>query len=209
MIRLSGFSYSVYTWIVRMALAERSLEFDWVEVNPFDPDSDNPHPFGRVPFLDHAGNAIYETAAITTYLEAALPGDSWTPVAPLAQARVAQVIGIVDSYGYRPMVRDVFGPAVFAPATGQSPDLERIERGMQASQPVLRALDEIAGEGAVLNGLLTRADLHLAPMVGYFTDHPPAAAMLADYPSLSEWFAAIRDRPSYASTRPGLADIRP
>ncbi|WP_375173984.1 glutathione S-transferase family protein [Pseudooceanicola sp.] len=206
MIRLWGFRYSVYTWIARMALAERGLAYDWSEVNPFDPEAENPHPFGRVPLLDHDGARIFETAAITTYLDEAFPGDSWTPDAPLSRSRVTQVIGMVDSYGYWPMVRDVFGPAVFAPATGRAPDQERIDGGLRDSLPVLDALEEIAAEGVVLNGALTRADLHLAPMVGYFAAHPPAAELLGERPCLSAWFSQIRQRPSYLDTQPGLPE---
>lgn len=205
-MQLWGFRYSVYTWIVRMALAERAVTYDWTEVNPFDPEAENPHPFGRVPMIGHNGMRLYEASAITTYIEHAWPGDSWTPVAPLARARVAQVIGIVDSYGYWPMVRDVFGPGVFAPATGRAPELDRIERGLANSAPVLAALEDIVAEGAILNGILTRADLHLAPMMAYFTAHPPAAAMLADHPHLAAWFAEIRTRHSFVATEPGLPD---
>jgi glutathione S-transferase len=206
-IHLWGFRFSVYTWIARMALAERGLEYERTEVNPFDPASDNPHPFGRVPMLGHDGKRIYETAAITAYLDLAFPGDRWTPGTALARARETQVIGIVDSYGYRAMVRDVFGPAVFAPATGRAPDHDRIAGGLTASAPVLAALEEIAAEGAVLNGTLSRADLHLAPMIGYFAAHPPAAEMLADHPRLDAWFAAISRRLCYTGTKPGLPDI--
>lgn len=204
MIRLWGYKYSVYTWIVRMALAERGLTHDWTEVNPFDPASDNPHPFGRVPMLGHGDLRLFEVSAITTYLDRAFPGDSWTPDAPLAQARVAQVIGIVDSYGYWPLVREVFAPVLSAQAEGRALDEALVAKGMATSQPVLAALEGIAAEGHVLTGELTRADLHLAPMISYFAIHPPAAQMLAEFPSLNAWFEAIRRRPSCVSTFPEL-----
>lgn len=203
-MHLWGFRYSVYTWIVRMALAERGLSYGWTEVNPFDPADSNPHPFDRVPMIEHDGRRIYEVSAITTYLDQAIPGPTWTPVDPLAQARVAQVIGIIDSYGYWAMVRDVFGPAVFSAATGRDVDLDRVVKGLEHSRPVLTALDDIANEGRALSGPLTRADLHLAPMLSYFADYPEAARMLADHPKLALRFDELRARSSFAGTKPDL-----
>ncbi len=209
MITLWGFRYSVYVRIVRMALAERGQSYEWNEVNPFDrptdpTDSGVPHPFGRVPVLDHNATRLYEATAITTYLDTAFLGNSWRPMGPLAQARVAQIINIIDSYGYRPMVRQVFDTAVFGPATGREVDPTQLTQGLKASEPVLAALENIAKEGLILNGSLTRADLHLAPMLGYFTAAPQGAAMLADHTHLSNWFETVKRRNSYIQTEPGL-----
>src|SRR6478735_9346904 len=66
---LHGYHYSVYVRIVRLALAEKGVAYDRVEVNPFVPDVPSAylalHPFGRVPTLVHDGFALYETGAIT------------------------------------------------------------------------------------------------------------------------------------------------
>jgi glutathione S-transferase len=37
------------------------------------------HPFGRVPAFEHDGFKLYETSAITRYLDAVLPGPAPTP----------------------------------------------------------------------------------------------------------------------------------
>lgn len=206
MIHVFGYKYSVYTWIVRLALAERQLTYGWTEVNPFDPNSANPHPFGRVPMLSHGDFRLYEVSAITTYLDTAFPGETWTPDTPEAKAQVAQVIGIVDSYGYWPMVREVFAPAVFASSEGETPNAGLIAEGMEKTKAVLAALEEIAAEGHVLSGPLTRADLHLAPMMGYFAAYPPAADILSEFERLSAWFAGVSQRPSYLATRPHLPE---
>ena len=74
---LHGYRYSVYNRIARLALAEKGLACERVEVNPFDPDRPavylTLHPFGRVPVLVHDGFALYETGAITRYLDRAFP----------------------------------------------------------------------------------------------------------------------------------------
>ena len=75
---LHGYRYSVYVRIVRLALAEKGVAYDRVEVNPFAPDVPASylalHPFGRVPTLVHDDFALYETGAITRYVDRAFAG---------------------------------------------------------------------------------------------------------------------------------------
>src|SRR6266478_5495835 len=63
------------------------------------------HPFRRVPTLVHDDFVLYETQAITRYIDEAFAGPAFQPVQPRQRARMAQVISIIDAYGYVPMVR--------------------------------------------------------------------------------------------------------
>jgi len=80
---LHGYRYSVYVRIVRLVLAEKGVAYDRVEVNPFAPDRPASylalHPFGRVPVMVHDGFSLYETGAITRYLDRAFPVPSLQP----------------------------------------------------------------------------------------------------------------------------------
>lgn len=40
---LIGFRFSVYTWIARLALAERGVAYTETDVNPFDDPQAGPH----------------------------------------------------------------------------------------------------------------------------------------------------------------------
>src|SRR5690349_1181910 len=123
---LHGYHYSVYTRIARLALAEKGMAYERVEVDPFAPDVPASYlalqPFGRVPTLVHDGFALYETGAIIRYVDRAFAGPALQPTEPRALARMDQVIGIVDSYAYWPMVRQVFASRVFRARTGQPVD---------------------------------------------------------------------------------------
>lgn len=99
---------------------------------------------------------------------------------------MAQVIGIVDAYGYRPMVRQVFAHAVFRPRAGDKADPAELAAGLAASRPVLRALERIAAEGPVLDGdAVTLADCHLVSMVACFAEAPQGATLLAAHAALA------------------------
>ena len=59
------------------------------------------HPFGRIPVIEHDGFWLYESDAIIRYIDQVFPGPSLTPTDPKVQARMNQVMGIVDCYVHR------------------------------------------------------------------------------------------------------------
>jgi glutathione S-transferase len=208
-LTLIGYRYSVYLRIVRMVLAEKHLRATLVEVNPFDPPLPAGflalNPFGRVPVLQHGPFTIYETTAITRYLDEALPGPALQPQDARDRARMAQVVAIADADGYPSMVRQVYAQRVFRPAEGVPGDGAEVAAGLAAAGRVLGALDGIAAEGRVLDGrTLTLADLHLAAMVAAFVQVPEGAAMVADHPALARWWGAICLRSSLRDSDAGL-----
>src|SRR5258707_3328922 len=123
---LPGYRSSVYQSIARLALAGKGGGYERVAVNPFAADVPVAyralHPFGRVPALVHDGFALYETAAITRYVDRAFPGPVLQPNEPKTLARMDQIIGVVDAYAYWPLVRQVFSHRVFLPRSGQTGD---------------------------------------------------------------------------------------
>lgn len=206
---LHGYRYSVYLRIARLALAEKGLAYERVEVNPFAPDRPEAylalHPFGRVPVLDHDGFVLYETAAITRYIDRAFDGPALQPTASQALARMDQIIAVVDSYGYWPMVRQVFSQRVFRPRVGSIVDEAEIAHGLEASAKALAALEALAADAAFLVGPeISLADFHLGAMVAYFSQAPEGAALLTRAPRLSRWWARLSARPSMTATAPGL-----
>ncbi|WP_341233132.1 glutathione S-transferase family protein [uncultured Sulfitobacter sp.] len=209
-LTLIGYQYSVYTRIVRAALIEMGLEAAYHELNPF---SDAPDPlllehtpFGRVPVLRHDDFTLTETSAILRYLDAIGPGLSLVPTPPHQMARMAQVVAVTDFYGYVPLVRQVFANAVFAPMMDEAADELAVTEGLKNARPVLQSLNAIAAEGHQLNGVdITLADLHLAPMIAYFTMAQQGSAMLAAFPALQRWWQGVADRPSLLQTDPFAA----
>ena len=206
---LHGYRYSVYNRIARLALVEKGVAYERVEVNPFAPDMPQSylamHPFGRVPTLIHDGFVLYETGAIIRYVDRAFPGPALQPVEPRALARVDQIIGVVDSYGYWPLVRQVFSHGFFRPKRGMEGDQTEVARGLEASAKVLAALEALAANDAFLTGAaLSLADLHLGAMIDYFVRAPEGAALLSRHERLSSWWQRTAARPSFAITDPGL-----
>jgi glutathione S-transferase len=103
-----------------------------------------------------------------------------------------QVISVVDSYAYRPMVRQVSSHAFFRPFFGEPSSRAEIDAGLEDSRKVLAFLDGVAGEGLVLGGRdITLADCHLAPMMDYFVRAGEGKAALSSRPALQGWWDRI------------------
>lgn len=217
--RVFGAAYSVYVRIVRLVLAEKGVAYDLVEVDVFAPDGPPPdhvaqrHPFGRIPAFEHDGFRLYETGAITRYVDEGFPGPALQPALPRLRARMNQVISVLDSYAYRPLVWDLFVERVRAPAQGRAPDEAKIAAALPKAGRCLDALLELMGDGPYLAGpQLTLADLHAAPMFIYagLTDELPI--LLAQRPALAAWRDRVVERPSVAVTRspfePAIASAR-
>lgn len=206
-VELWGYHHSVYAWIARLALHEKGVAYTWLEVDPFadrvPADYLALHPFGRVPTLIDGDFAVYETSAITQYLDEAFEGPRLQPLAPAQRARVRQIVSVIDSYVYWPLVRQVFSHGVFRPRLGHPCDHTEYRRGLEAAPRVLHALDQLAQGGSYLIAdSLSLADVHLAPMIAYFTDAPDGSALMAQHERLSAWWSAMSLRPALVATRP-------
>jgi glutathione S-transferase len=208
---LFGATYSVYVRAARLALEEKRVPYRLIEVDIFAPDGPpadylERHPFKRIPAFEHEGFRLYESGAIMRYIDEAFAGPPLMPDAPRARARVNQIVSILDNYGYRPLIWDIFVERVRAPAQGRSADEAKIAAALPSAALCLQALEDLAEpQGPYLTGgTISLADLHLAPMVVYLAMAKEGAALLAAQARLSRWWQVMRERASIAATRSPL-----
>ncbi|MHB2264733.1 glutathione S-transferase family protein [Aliihoeflea sp. PC F10.4] len=204
---LYGANYSVYVRICRLALIEKGVDHDVVDVDIFSTDGPpdwygDLQPFGKIPAFRHGDFSLYETGAITRYIDEAFEGPRLQPSSPEARARLNQIIGIIDAYAYRTLVWDIYVERVSKPREGKHPDETRIAAALPRARLCLRAIDEFVSASPFLLGRhITLADLHLAPVFGYFAAAPEGSSMIEAFPALQEWWDMIANRPSVLSTR--------
>jgi glutathione S-transferase len=201
-LRVFGAGYSVYSRILRLALLEKGVAHDWVEVDIFGSNADREaqamrHPFGKIPSLDHDGLTIYETGAAVRYLEQEAFGPvRLVPEDPAERARADQIAGIVDAYAYRGMVWDLF-----VECRKPAPDADVRARGVEMSAKVLDAVDALAGTGGALVGAgPSLADCYFAPVLAYFVRSPAGPEMLGRSQRIAAWWDVWRERPSMRET---------
>jgi glutathione S-transferase len=101
---LYGAAYNVYVRAVRLALAEKGVEHQLVEVD-LGAEEGAPanyphhHSFMRIPAFEHEGERLYEASAITRYIDDMFDGPALMPRSARDRARVNQVISIIENYG--------------------------------------------------------------------------------------------------------------
>ncbi len=205
-----GPAISTYVRTVRLVCEEKSAPYELVEIDIMQGGNKTPehlarHPFGRVPAFEHDGFQLYETSAITRYLDAALPGPSLTPGDPKGAGRMQQAIAMVDSYAYGSMISAIVIQRVVMPMVGGVTDETVIAAALPTAETSLAAFEELLGGREFLAGDgLSLADLHLAPVMAYFSATPEGQARLPSHPNLARWWGAVSSRPSMAKTQPQL-----
>lgn len=205
---LYGADYSVYVRIARLVLAEKQVDYTLVPVDVFaeggPPAWYRAHnPFGRIPAFEHDGLALYETSAITRYVDEAFAGPALQPADPRRRAAMNQIVGIVDSYAYRTLVWNIYVETVSKPAKGEKPDEALLASALPVAVTCLAELARLKRDGDWLLGPdLSLADLYLAPVFGYFTKAEAAAALLENHPALTGWWERMRGRAGFQTTEP-------
>jgi glutathione S-transferase len=205
---LFGPAYSVYVRIVKIVLAEKGVDYDRVEFDVFDhndwpADWPQRQPFGLVPAFELDGFRLYETRAITRYVDEAFPGPSLQPADPQGRARMEQAISVLDGQGYWPMVREIFVQRVERARDGMT-DEAVIAAALPKAERCLAALGELLGEQQFLAGKdFSLADAQAAPMFHYFLEAPEGQRLLRVTPRLAAWWSRLAARPSVKATCTG------
>jgi glutathione S-transferase len=203
-----GPAYSTYTRTARLALEEKPAAYELNEVHVLGGAHKEPphlarHPFGVVPAFEHDGMMLYETSAITRYIDRAFPGAKLQPDDLKRLARMDQIIAVIDAYAYPAMITRFVMQRLVAPMIGGQADEAVIAEAMPRIKLCLSEIERTMGDGPFAVGdALSLADLHLAPIFAYLTMTPESATLLEPHGRLRDWWERISARPSMAKTQP-------
>lgn len=157
-------------------------------------------PFGRIPYMQHDGFWLYEADAMLRYIDQAFAGPQLAPSDPKAQARMNQVMGIVDWY-VMPSISSAIGfNRIVKPIFGMPTDEAAVAAAVPQARVCVKALEDIlgnkpyfAGDQVSLADLMAVAHLDLLPRTA------EGAEIMAGSPLLA-WLDRMADRPSVAKT---------
>ena len=202
---LFGMDFSVYVRIARLALAEKGVRYSLQTLNPFEGKAgdgqEKQHPFRKMPVLYHGAFRVYETQAITNYINEAFPGPDLQPGNPQERAVQNQIVRICDSYLYRPLVWGLFVETVSKPLKGEAVDDTVAASAQKDVLKTFAALDPLLERHKAAGHSVSLADLHLAPMMDYGMRSVLGAAAAERFPGLVQWWRRTRTRPSMMATK--------
>jgi glutathione S-transferase len=197
MIKLYDFLPCPFGQKVRIALAEKGLTYDLVQVDIIKGENRHPdffrlNPFGRVPVLVDEDTTIYDSTIINEYLEDEYPEPP--------------ILAPVGSSAMRARARRLedFADTSFTPQVGQlmaelgKPDAERSAERLQGlNQRVERALDylnqELAG-AQFLAGDFSVAEIAFIPRLLVLPNLGIEAGTTR--PNVDGWIKRLLERPS-------------
>ena len=197
---------STYVWSTRLALAEKGVAHELVDV-PFGAHREAPHlarhPFAKVPAFEHDGFELYETQAIVRYIDERFAGTPLQPTEVHEFSRMNQIIGIVDAYAWRAIAAGILVNRVLAPRFGWPVDEAAVEKALPRARLCLSEIARLKADQPFLAGdRISLADLMVIPLFHFFSRAPEGEAPFAEHPELVAWMRRMEGRQSFQVTKP-------
>ena len=160
------------------------------------------HPFGKVPYVEHGGFALYETAAILRYVDRVMPQPALTPANPQAAARMDLLMNVNDWYLFQGVCNVIAFQRIVGPKLlGLATDEAAIEAAMPRARTVFAELARQLGEQAYFAGDdVSLADLMVAPQIEFMQPTPEWSELGLPHANLVAWLQRMQARPSFAAT---------
>jgi len=200
MLKLYYHPLSTYSRRVRIALLEKNIPAELVEVDlfaraQFQPDYLARNPYGRVPTLEEDGLTLFESSAILEYLEARYPEPALLPPDRTGRALTAMHLKLCD-LELAANAHKILLPKRFMPREKWKLDVmekarTRIERHLSILEKRLEGQSYLIGDRF---GLVEVAAIPFLEFLPLMEISPPAA--------LASWAQRLLERPSARETRP-------
>ena len=200
MIKLYTFPPSTNSRKVRIALLEKGLEFQRINVDLSKREQKNPeylkiHPFGQVPALDDEGFIIYDSTVINEYLEDEYPYPSLMPKDSEGRARARLMEDFRDTHFNLSCVHIM--------QEMRKPEGERDgQRIDNARAAIIQAFDRIETElngNEYLAGSFSLADIAFMANLELLERFAiPVDA--GKYSQTAAWINRLKARPSFAAS---------
>ena len=203
-MKLIGSSASPYVRKVRVVMAEKKLDYQFVLESVWAADTAiaASNPLGKVPCLVmEGGEAVFDSRVIVEYLDTLSPVGKLIPQQGRERAEVktweALADGLLDAAILVRLERTFEGRK----------ESERcqawIERQLGKVDASLKALSQGLGDKPFCSGIhLSLSDIAVGCALGWLEFRFPEIAWRAEYPNLGRLLDKLMLRPSFAQTRP-------
>lgn len=200
-VRIFGTVTSTYTRIVEITCEEARLSHETVATPAQSPD--NRHPFGKVPVVEVDGLELFESVAITQYLDNAHNHGALQPDDPAMRAVMDKWVAVANNYLFPLFEHGLVMPWVMHRVAGFPLDRDQIDRALPAISRAMGYLEaEMAIDGAWrCAGAFTLADVFLYPVLRGLQLTPQGGAGLAQCEHLAAWLEEMEKRPSIIASR--------
>jgi glutathione S-transferase len=192
---------SPYSRKVRVALNEKKIECEFIDENPYIPETAVPHfnPLGKIPVLVlDDGTALYDSRVIVEYLDTVSPVSRLIPEPSRQRIAVRRWEALADGIcdGANLIVREQKRPVKQQSKDWIDRQFQKIRRGVQELAKDLGDNSWCHGEAYSL------ADIATGCALGYLDLRHPTIDWRGSYPNLLKLADKLAKRPSFAETAP-------
>lgn len=153
-------------------------------------------PFGKLPVLEDDGFVLYESRAISRYLDEKLGGTKLHGSDARTRAVVEQWISVEQSE-FSPHAMKIVMQNLFHPQFGQPTDEAVVAAGRKGIEVALPILDrQLAKTTFIAGDTFTLADIAFMPYVEYLYA-AKAGDLIDKHPHVTAWWKRVSDRPSW------------
>ncbi|OIP08117.1 MAG: glutathione S-transferase [Betaproteobacteria bacterium CG2_30_68_42] len=203
-MKLIGSFTSPYVRKVRIVLAEKKIDYEFVEESPSAPGSRVPlyNPLGKVPVLVlDDESTLFDSRVIVDYLDNSAPNNRLIPTSNRERAQVRRWEALADG---------VCDAAALIVMESRRPEGERspawVERQRGKVLRAVHAMSEELAEQAWYHGPnMSLADIATGVSLGYLAFRFPDIDWRGEYPNLGRLVRKLEQRPSFAETVPPAA----
>ena len=203
-MKLIGTTGSPYVRKVRIVMAEKKLDYQFVQDNVWAQDTQiaASNPLGKVPCLVmEGGEAVFDSRVIVEYLDTLSPVGKLIPTQGRERAEVKTWEALADG---------VLDAGVLARLEATWPgraESERsqawIDRQMQKINDGLKSMGQGLGDKPFCSGIhLSLSDIAVGCALGWLEFRFPDIAWRTEHPNLAKLQDKLMLRPSFASTLP-------
>lgn len=204
MRKVHGVGASPFVRKVRVALAEKGLDYELEPVFPFGVGAEfkKISPLGKIPVLQEDDYYLPDSSAVLDYLEAAYPTPPLYPKDPKERGKAVFLEEYADGGIAAKLTGVIFFQRVVGPRfMGQPTDEEAVQKAIDTEVPVMFSYLEglLAGGRRFLVGdSLTIADISV---VSQFVNlaHAQFTVDKGRWPNLAAYVDSVMARPSFAA----------
>lgn len=202
-MQLIGSLSSPYVRKVRIVLAEKQTEYEWLAEDVWSANStiQRSNPLGKVPCLIlEGGNALYDSRVICQYLDSQPPAHSLIPET-LAKR--------IDVLHWEALADGVLDAGVLIRLEQTQRDApQRSDRWVARQRGKVNAgldvmAEQLGDRDWCVSERLTLADIAAGAALGWLEFRLPELAWRAHHPQLGRYYDRLMTRPSFRETAPG------
>ena len=200
-MKLIGSHTSPYTRKVRIVLAEKKIDYEFVIDSPWLADSSVPdiNPLGKIPVLVLDDDTpLFDSRVIVEYIDNVTPNNKLFPAPNRERTEVKRWEALADG---------LCDAAVAALLEGKRPAKEQSASWIERQRDkVTRSLEfmakELADKSFCMGTHISMADLAVGTALGYLSFRFPDIEWQAAHPNLAKLYDKLMQRPAFAETIP-------